>query len=231
MSEGFDFKMFSVRHDRCAMKVGTDGVLLGAWASGGERLLDIGTGTGIVALMMAQRFADAMVDAVEIDADAAAQAADNVARSPFAHRINVFHTSFEAFVPQHQYSAIVSNPPYFLNGLVAADGARTTARHAEDNFFEHFFRFAKRWLCADGEVSLILPAQSIEAVSREAYLKGFLLSKRILLRTTPSKSAERCLIAFAKQRDNEPQISEECLLTSEGQRSEWADELTKEFYR
>ena len=105
------------------MKVGTDGVLLGAWAAGGRRILDVGTGTGVIALMLAQRFADAVVDAVEIDADACGQAKENVAASPFAGRVSVHCESVQQWA-QHEensgaYDAIVSNPPFFVNALRA----------------------------------------------------------------------------------------------------------------
>ena len=95
MNDWFQFKRFIVKQDRCAMKVGTDGVLLGAWAQGSRRILDIGTGTGLIALMMAQRFPDAVVDAVEIDGEAANQAKDNAVCSPFHTRVNVFETSLQ----------------------------------------------------------------------------------------------------------------------------------------
>ena len=113
--EGFQFRQFFVGQQHCAMKVGTDGVLLGAWAEGGTHILDIGTGTGVVALMMAQRFPSANIDAIEIDREAAGQAADNVRCSPFADRVTVTHAALQDFRPSKSYDSIVCNPPYFLN--------------------------------------------------------------------------------------------------------------------
>ena len=112
------------------MKVGTDGVLLGAWANGGSRILDIGTGTGLIALMMAQRFADATIDAVEIDAEAAAQARENVAATAYADRISIAETAIQLYPTHHKYDAIVSNPPFFIDSLINPNSQRTTARHA-----------------------------------------------------------------------------------------------------
>lgn len=112
MGKTFQFKKFTIAQDRCAMKVGTDGVLLGAWARGGKRVLDIGTGTGLVALMMAQRFTDAVVDAVEIDHDTAGQAMENVSSSPFANRVKVFAKALQDFEPDAPYDSIVTNPPF-----------------------------------------------------------------------------------------------------------------------
>ena len=121
----FRFKRFTVWHDRCAMKVGTDGVLLGAWCSvpttAGARVLDVGCGTGLIALMLAQRTpATVQVDGVEIDAAAAAQAAENVARSEWCDRIEIYPADFTAWAQttHHRYARIVSNPPYFENSLL-----------------------------------------------------------------------------------------------------------------
>ena len=124
----FRFQQFIVHHDRCAMKVGTDGVLLGAWARGGARILDVGTGTGLIALMMAQRYEQATVDAVEIDTEACQQAIDNVAESPFTNRINVICDAVQHFSMESErlkaYDAIVSNPPFFENALKNPDKGR-----------------------------------------------------------------------------------------------------------
>jgi len=130
-SSGFTFKQFHIDHDRCAMKVGTDGILLGAWApvADARRVLDIGTGSGLIALMLAQRSTnDCRIDGVELDKDAAEQARDNVAASPWASRVTIIENAIQDYqaVP---YDLIVSNPPYFLAGQVFSDPARALARH------------------------------------------------------------------------------------------------------
>ena len=109
----FKFKKFAVNQDQCGMKVGTDGVLLGAWARGGNRVLDIGTGTGVIALMLAQRFPKAKITAIDIAEEACRQAKENVSASPFAHQVQVEHTSLQEFESAERFDCIVSNPPFF----------------------------------------------------------------------------------------------------------------------
>ena len=172
---GFQFRQFFVGQQHCAMKVGTDGVLLGAWATGGHHILDIGTGTGVVALMMAQRFPSADIDAIEVDHDAAEQATDNVRQSPFASRVTVTHTALQNFHPSAPYDSIVCNPPYFLNSLKAPEASRSLARHAGDDSltFRDIFVFAKANTTDTGVVNVVVPTLSQEALETEAYLLGF----------------------------------------------------------
>lgn len=151
----FAFKKFVIHQDRCAMKVGTDGVLLGAWANGGSRILDIGTGTGLIALMMAQRFAKATIDAVEIDAEAATQARENVAATAYADRISIAETAIQLYPTHHKYDAIVSNPPFFIDSLINPNAQRTTARHACALKYCELFAAVKALLDSDGEFSAI----------------------------------------------------------------------------
>ena len=133
----FSFKQFTVYHDRCAMKVGTDGVLLGAWTdvSGARDILDIGTGTGLIALMLAQR-SEAHIVAVDIDEDAVKQAKENVEKSPWPGRIEVERHDICCFNSDIRYDVIVSNPPYFFNSLKCPDGQRNIARHTVGLNFE-----------------------------------------------------------------------------------------------
>ena len=129
----FQFRQFRIRQQRCAMKVGTDGTLLGAWAQmlmARGRILDIGTGTGLIALMMAQRFPDASVVGIDIDSEAVAQAQENVEESPFAQRITIRQADVLQFDDEGKFDAIVCNPPYFVNALTCPDQQRTTARKA-----------------------------------------------------------------------------------------------------
>ena len=132
--DGFTFKQFFVAHDRCAMKVGTDGILLGAWApvAGVKRILDIGTGSGLVALMLAQRTEEhVIIDAVELDAQAAEQASDNMAESPWAARMKVECADVLAWAPEQtaRYDLIVSNPPYYEPGVECGTPEREQARY------------------------------------------------------------------------------------------------------
>ncbi len=142
------------------MKVGTDGVLLGAWADcdNAKRILDIGTGTGLIALMMAQR-SQAQIDAIEIDEHASEQAIENVNRSPWASRVNVINKSLQDYskVENKAYDLIVSNPPYFQNSMFAPDKKRTDARHNSNLELEDLLKGAKKLLSNDGKLSIILP--------------------------------------------------------------------------
>lgn len=229
MCEEFKFKNFTIRQENCAMKVGTDGVMLGAWANGGKHLLDIGTGTGVIALMMAQRFPDAVVEGIEIDKEAAIQATYNVGESPFSSRITVHATSLQRFRPRDAFDGIVVNPPYFTNSLVAPDMARTVARHVTTLTFAEIFQFAVSWLSAKGELSAVIPVESLDALSSEGFVRGFFLARQYWVKTVESRKAKRVLLSFTKSR---PKAFDrrEVLLMDGGRKSQWYDDLTKDFY-
>ena len=136
---GFTFKQFHIDHSRCAMKVGTDGTLLGAWVrlpDTTRSILDIGTGSGLIAIMTAQRSSEAHITAIDIDADCAAQARLNAEASPWSDRFSVLHTSLQDFTTKERFDVIVSNPPYFIDSLTSPDAGRTTARHTATLPFE-----------------------------------------------------------------------------------------------
>ena len=156
MTQMFTFKHFTIEQELCAMKVGTDGVLLGAWAHGGQRILDVGTGTGVVALMMAQRYPDARVTAVDIDEGAVRQARLNSGRSPFSERVTVLHERVQALGHEGEYDAVVSNPPFFVDALKAPDQQRSMARHADTLTYGELMTAAWRLLSVDGELSVIV---------------------------------------------------------------------------
>lgn len=230
MQQAFKFKNFSISQDRCAMKVGTDGVLLGAWANGGKRILDIGSGTGLIALMMAQRFPQAKVDGVEIDADAAEQSRENISASPFVGRINIFQGALQDYSPEEKYDSIVTNPPFFVNSLASPDATRTVARHANTLTFSDIFTFASHWLEDDGEISAVVPRDLMEAFSGEAFVRGFFLVRHNDIKTVERKPAKRCLLAFSKQRRDSFEKETVSLMKADGKRSEWYHNLTKDFY-
>ena len=180
----FRFKRFTVWHDRCAMKVGTDGVLLGAWCDvcvpEGSRMLDIGCGTGLIALMLAQRTSHTVrIDGVEIDADAALQAACNAFRSPWYDRIATHCADFAAWAPTapYRYARIVSNPPYFENSLLPDDTARMIARHADTLTYDALLSGAASLLLPGGRVSLIFPVGAYDSVAAAAGRAGLHLCR------------------------------------------------------
>lgn len=230
MSISFQFKKFTVLQDRCAMKVGTDGVLLGAWAQGGHCVLDIGTGTGLIALMMAQRFPQALIDAIEIDHDAAVQAAENVDCSPFADRIKVSETALQNFKPTTHYNIIVTNPPFFAHSLRSPSKSRSLARQTDSLPFSTLFSFATDYLAPDGELSAVIPSDYLDEFSQEAFLRGMFLSRQYNVRTVKRKPAKRCLVAFSPSRPAAFDRKDVVLLEEGNKRSPWYTELTKDFY-
>ena len=192
----FRFKRFVIEQDHCAMKVGMDGVLLGAWAKGGKRILDIGTGTGLIALMMAQRYLDSLVTAIDIDEGAYKQATINVENSNFSHQIIVKQEAVQEH--QGQYDSIVSNPPYFINSLNAPDLQRSTARHTDTLSYSELMQSAYRLLTDDGEFSVIVPFDYRKRMEDEATFVGFFPHYVRGVRTVEQKPAKRYLLSFVK---------------------------------
>lgn len=244
---GFTFKQFEIQQDRCAMKVGTDGVLLGAWAEGGQRILDIGSGTGLISLMMAQRFPEAQVWGIDIDPDACMQARENVAASPFADRVGIACCALQNLSEEHLvrgseelmemkegegnlFDAIVSNPPFFVNGLKNPDSKRAMARHSDSLPFSVLMKGVKRWLSDEGVFSAIVPADVLESFVSEAYCSGLSLVRQCGVKTVERKQPKRYLVAFSKRRAGMVDKCTEIMTDSEGNRSEWYAKITEEFY-
>lgn len=227
----FKFKQFTVFHDKCAMKVGTDGVLLGAWSpvENVHRILDVGTGTGLIALQLAQRNAQAKIVAVEIDSAAAEQAAENVARSPWGDRITVECIDFRNYSPTDKFDLIVSNPPYFVDALRCPDEQRRTARHTDSLNYELLFRHSAHLLWEQGVVSIIIPVEVERAVMDAAWKYKLFPMRRLQVFTKPGKPCRRILLTFGFQ---ETKCIEETLCIEAGQ-NEYSAEymaLTKDFY-
>ncbi|MBQ2210205.1 MAG: methyltransferase [Prevotella sp.] len=198
----FKFKYFTIWQDRCAMKVGTDGVLLGAWAHRGSRILDVGTGTGLIALMMAQRSPQAQVVAVDIDEDAVSQAQENVAAARCEDRITVVHSSVQELGKREGYQGtfdvIVSNPPFFIDSLNAPDQQRNMARHADTLTYGELMEAAWKLLSDEGELSVVVPFDYRQRMEDEATFRGFFPSRICAVRTVEGKPAKRYLLAFRK---------------------------------
>lgn len=235
----FEFKKFTIKQDKAAMKVGTDGVLLGAWANGGTRILDVGTGTGLIAIMMAQRFPEAAIDAIDINDSACQQAIENVADSPYSERIKVFHQSLQDFrtekKPMHgdsktTYDCIVSNPPFFQNSLKPKDSDRTNARHTDTLPFRELLRHAYRLLTENGRFSIICPYDTLQEVESEAIIIGLSTNRVLLINTKSNKKPKRVLVEFRKKFIHSPERAEVVMMDDDGARSEWYKELTKDFY-
>ena len=229
----FRFKQFTVHQQHCAMKVGTDGTLLGAWAlatEGSCRIFDIGTGTGLIALMMAQRYPKAQVTAIDIDDGAVRQAKENVSASPFADRINVMKADVLTFKEEEKYDSIVCNPPFFEDSLICPDPPRTEARHTVSLDYRQLMEATFRLLRDDGRFSLIMPSDYRERLESEAHLRGFFLSRVCSIQTTPLKTPKRYMIEFTKQPVSEVITENGILCISPYERSPWYQQLTNEFY-
>lgn len=230
----FRFKKFTVYHDKCAMKVGTDAVLLGAWADTSfcRNILDIGTGTGIIALMLAQR-SQATVEAIDIDKEACVQATENAAASPYTERIKVVHAScadFAASNQQKRYDLIVSNPPYFINSLKCPDNKRTVARHTDTLLLSDLIREAQTLLSPSGRIALVLPYERLEEVKAHASANHLYICRQTDVIPTPGAAPKRLLVELSTTEEN---IKNRDTLTIEEARHQYTPEyiaLTKEFY-
>jgi tRNA1Val (adenine37-N6)-methyltransferase len=196
----FSFKQFTVFHDKCAMKVGIDGVLLGAWASieNADHILDIGTGTGLVALMIAQRSL-AKVTGIDIDRDAVFQANENIEKSPWPARVDVQESSLQKFAATSGlfFDLIVSNPPYFVNSLKAPSDSRTAARHTDSLTHEELIENAIRLLNPAGRICIILPINEGLQCVDFAQSKGLYCTKQVTVFPKPAAAAKRLLLEFS----------------------------------
>ncbi len=226
----FRFKQFSVRHDRCAMKVGTDGVLLGAWGSvEGKRILDIGTGTGLIALMAAQRNPEADVLGIDIDELAVAQARENVAESPFNRRIECILQDVLTFEPEAPFDAILCNPPFFTEDTLPDNRSRALARNNKCLPFPQLIKKVAVLLAENGTFSLIVPSGLAQEIVGLCMENGLHLIRRCQIHTTTRKPPRRTLLEFSRQ-NRSCEIQTLCLVADDGTRSQQYKELTKDFY-
>lgn len=249
----FQFKHFSVTNEKSAMKVNTDGVLLGAAMtilSSDRRFLDIGTGTGTIALMAAQRISSLSaeldnsgnpdfdnekcidIQAVEIDVASAEEAERNFSNSPWSEVLHVYNKPFDEFaaLASGKYDVIFSNPPYFDLSLLAPSFRRCNARHTSSGLsFREILDFAATSLSDGGRVALVLPADQERHLCRHARMSGLFLSKILRIRTVPRKQPSRIVAEFVRQR---PESAQECLLTiqDEGKYTQEYLSLTRDFY-
>ncbi|KAA8995516.1 tRNA1(Val) (adenine(37)-N6)-methyltransferase [Affinibrenneria salicis] len=201
--DGFTFRQFFVAHDRCAMKVGTDGVLLGAWAPlRGDKILDIGCGSGLIALMLAQRSrSEVRIDAVEIDGAAAQQARENLQASPWAQRLRLYEGDVVGFAAAtaRRYSLIVSNPPYFPAGPACRSAEREQARYTSSLSHASLLECAAALLTPDGLFCLVLPQDIAGLFCQQACSRGWYVARRLTVADRASRPARRVLLALARQ--------------------------------
>ncbi len=219
------------------MKVGTDSDLLGTLCAGGNRILDIGTGTGILSLMLAQRFPDAMITAVEIDDNAIRDAKVNFESSIYSDRIELIHKSFQDFVHDFKmagdaplYDCIVCNPPYFDKSTESKDMSRTRARHTSSLPFRVLIEGAYDLLQPDGVFSVCIPPEVLSDFKSECIIDGFWLQDEYRVKSIPEKAPKRYVLVHKKGRVYNANIHEHCMRNSDKSRSEWYKNLMKEFH-
>ncbi len=232
----FRFKQFAVEDSACAMKVGTDGVLLGAWTELGKKeksqLLDIGSGSGLIALMLAQRFPHAEITGIDIDGNATEQCNENFSNSPWASRLKAHCISLQQYASpaQERYDLIVSNPPFFQQSLHCPDPQRTQARHTLTLPYEELLRCSLHLLQPTGSIQLILPAQEEEGFLAMSRQQGLYLQRICRVRGRTSKPDKRILLHLGFTQTHTPEETELTLETDDGKRSQAYQELCKEFY-
>lgn len=229
----FKFKQFTVYHDKCAMKVGTDGVLIGAWTdvSRAERVLDIGTGSGLIALMIAQRCA-AFVMGIDIDEDAVAQARENVMASPWSERITIARQDARVMASEcgGKFDVILSNPPYFAEDVKCPEAQRNTARHTDELNFHSLLQAVSALLTDDGAFSVVLPAGVAPDFIALAVKFGLFLNRQTWVHTKPDMPAKRVLMAFTKNKAAQTQVEHLTIETAPKVYTPEFRTLMKDFY-
>ena len=200
----FHFKQFDIYHDKCSMKVGTDGVLLGAWASvyDCKRLLDIGTGSGLIAIMAAQRTSNnVLIDGVEIESNAYSQAVENVNNCTWQNRIKIHQTSIQQYSEfcSYKYDIIISNPPFFLSGSKSDDTNRNTARHSDALTQHQLIEAVKKLLADNGKFNIILPLKEGNEFVSTAKTNGLYCNRLTKVKPKIDKQIERILIEFSRK--------------------------------
>ncbi|WP_207435636.1 methyltransferase [Sabulibacter ruber] len=229
----FQFKQFLIRQDRCAMKVCTDSCVLGAYAqvAGAKRILDIGAGTGLLSLMVAQRAPEAHIEAVEIDPAAAAQAQENICLSPWADRVRLFPMSLQEFaqINPGQFDIIISNPPFFQASLKSSDAVKNQAKHTETLSFTEVISFSARFLSSEGKLHILLPPHEARVFEQEAHANGFYTNNILWLEATPGGKLLRTIHTYSRLRST---MSESTLAVREKDHTytQAFRELLKDYY-
>ena len=198
----FSFKKFTVLQDRCAMKVCTDACLFGAWVAAAientavQHILDIGTGTGLLSLMLAQK-TSAEIDALEINADAATQAKENVAASPWRERVQVHCTDAASFVSQNKYQLIISNPPFYENDLRSPDENKNAAKHDSTLTLENLLKIISAHLAPGGSAAILLPYQRSAAFEKAAAQHSLFVQQKTIVQQTANHAPFRSMLLLS----------------------------------
>jgi tRNA1Val (adenine37-N6)-methyltransferase len=230
-NQPFRFKQFAVAQSKCAMKVNTDGVLLGAWAdvSNAKQILDVGTGTGVIALMMVQKNLIANVDAIDIDADAFLQAKENFEQSAWRDRLLAYHVSLQNFHPTIRYDIIITNPPYFVDDTKTGNQRKNVAKHSIELSYADLLVGVSRLLTEDGKFFVVLPAFNLAPFETEAAFHFLFITQLIEVIAVDGKAPYLVLIEL--QRKGNPYLKDS--LTIQNTNGDFTDAykmLTKDFY-
>lgn len=233
----FRFKQFSVDDSLCAMKIGTDSVLLGAWAAtnNAKKILDIGTGCGLLALMCAQR-SDALITAIDIDVNASKQAENNFKDSPWSDRLHCIHLSLKEFTQiqvvkeTHLFDHIITNPPYFINSLKSPDTGRNTARHNDDLPFESLIEDSSQLLEPNGKLSIIIPFSENVPFETLAHEYELSVSRKLIILPKIGKEPNRILMEFTKGITIQAETAQLSIRDSHGNYTKEYLNLTEQFY-
>lgn len=228
----FRFRQFTIEDDRCGHHVGTDGVLLGAWARVEEarRILDVGTGSGLIALMAAQRAPQARVLGLDIDEESVRQAGENARRSPFSEKVEMHLCDVRDFYDSEGFDCILCNPPFFTEDTLSPDAQRARSRHASLLGFGELITAVRRLLVKDGMFYVILPFVSENIFVNQCFMNGLYVVRRCLVRTVPHKAPRRALLTFALHGVVTSDAEQIVLQERDGSRSDAYARLTKDFY-
>jgi len=231
MSDVFQFKHFAIKQNLCAMKVGTDGVLLGAWTKAPNgNILDIGCGSGLISLMIAQRNPNTQIDAIDVDHNAFLQTTENIANSDWKENIKPHHTSLQNFNSPHKYQLIVSNPPFFVNATKSANSSKNTARHTDELSFNDLLHHVSKLLKKEGVFSVVLPITEEVELCKIASANELFLNRICYVKPNLDKEPKRILMEFSLT--NTPVIMESLTIETE-KRHHYTEEyrnLTQDFY-
>ncbi len=229
----FRFKQFTINQDKCAMKVGTDGCLLGAWADlrQSHKILDVGCGSGLIAIMAAQRCSEAYITGIELDKDAASQARENADASPWSERMNIIHKDFLQYAPDEKFDTILSNPPYFVGSMKCPDDKRSKARHDDSLASDALLAHACELLLEGGKLSVVIPAEQSEIWNKQALSVGLHLTRITFIHTRATAAPKRVLMEFTKGENATTLLKKDFVLEEEpGKYSEEATRLLQPFY-
>ncbi|MGB0177543.1 MAG: tRNA1(Val) (adenine(37)-N6)-methyltransferase [Owenweeksia sp.] len=229
-NDWFRFKQFTIHHDQCAHKVGTDGVLLGAWVKPkkARSILDIGSGSGLIALMMAQRFPEAGIMGVELDKASYLQSVENIEASPFRERVAIYHDDFlKHDFKDRTFDLIVSNPPFFDRAYLSGNSVRDRARHTFSLSHDQMLEKAMNLLREDGTINLILPPDEAE---KAVLHPGLLTHRKTLVFNHEGGDVKRWLISLGLHKPAQPEITELAIRSNASDFSEDYQNLTGEFY-